>query len=120
MKKLLFVLFVLGISTQIFAKITAKQVTGNWKYTIETDQGPMTGLIKLIEKEGNLAGTVVTGEGSTMPISKIEIKEEDILYFEVVVDYEVFKVTLKIEGKKFAGTVTNYDVKVPITGEKQE
>ena len=120
MKKLLFVLFVLGLSTQIFAKITAKDVTGSWKYTIETDQGPMTGIIKVIEKEGKLAGNVATGEGTTIPFTKIEIQEEDILYFEVAPDYEVFKVTLKIDGKKFTGTVTNLDVKVSITGEKQE
>lgn len=120
MKKLLFALFVLAISSQVFAKITVKEVLGDWKYTVTTDQGALTGVIKIIEKEGKLVGSVISDDGNTFPATKMEIKEENILYFELVPEYDVIKVTLKIDGKKFIGTVGNDQGEIPITGEKKE
>jgi len=118
MRKLLFALFVLAISSQVFAKITVKEVLLDWKYTVNTDQGALTGIIKITEKEGKLVGSIVSDDGNTFPVTKMEIKEENILYFEIVPDYDVIMVALKIDGKKFTGTVGTYDGEIPITGEK--
>lgn len=120
MKKLLVILFVLGISTQLFANISAKQVVGKWKYAIETDQGAMTGVLKFVEKDGKLTGEVTTEDGSMFSMTKVELKEGNTLYFEVKPEYEVIKVTLKIEGKKFKGNGSTYEGEFPITGEKTE
>ena len=120
MKKILFALFVLAISSQVFAKITVKEVLGDWKYTVTTDQGALTGVIKIIEKEGKLSGNIISDDGNTFPATKMEIKEENILYFEIVTESDVIKVTLKIDGKKFTGTVGNDQGEIPITGEKKE
>jgi hypothetical protein len=120
MKKLLFALFVLAISSQVFAEITVKQVLGDWKYIVNTDQGALTGVIRLTEKEGKLAGSVISDDGNTFAVSKLEIKEGDILYFEIVPEYDVIKVSLKIDGKKFTGTVGTDQGEIPITGEKKE
>jgi hypothetical protein len=119
MKKILFALFVLAISSQVFAEITVKQVLGDWKYVVNTDQGALTGVIRLTEKEGKLAGIVITDDGNTYAVSKLEIKDENILYFEIVPEYNIIKVTLKIDGKKFTGTVGNDQGEIPITGEKK-
>ena len=120
MKKLLFAFFVLAISSQVFAEITVKQVLGDWTYNVNTDQGALTGVIKITEKEGKLAANIYSDDGNTFPVSKIEIKEGDILYFELVPDYEVIKVSVKIDGKKFAGTVGTDEGSMPITGAKKE
>lgn len=124
MKKLLFALVILAASAQIFAQnaaqITVKEVLGEWKYTVITDQGDMTGIIKIAEKESKLVGSIVSDDGSTFPLTKLEIKEENTLYFELVPEYDVIQVTLKIEGKKFTGSAGTYEGGIPITGEKIE
>jgi len=120
MKKLFILLFVLGITSPIFAKLNSKQLTGTWKYSVVTDQGDMTGVFKFVEKEGKLTGDVITSDGYTIPITKIEIKEENNLYLEIKTDSDLIKVTVKVDGKNFKGTGTSYQGDAPITGEKQE
>ena len=119
MKKLLIVLFVLGISVQGFAQLNAKQVVGNWKYIVDTGEGQMTGILKFIEKEGKLAGDVIPDEGGVYPFTRVELKEGNILYFELKPEYDVIKVTVKIEGDKFKGSGSTYDGDFALTGEKQ-
>lgn len=118
MKKLLIILFVLGISTQIFAEIKTKQLVGKWKYLVVTDQGDMTGFLKFSEKEGKLAGEVWSDDGNTFPMTKVELKEGNTLYFELIPDYDVIKVTVKVEGEKFKGTGSTYEGEFALTGEK--
>ncbi|MBT3385996.1 MAG: hypothetical protein HN778_05975 [Prolixibacteraceae bacterium] len=119
MKKLLIVIFVLGFSIQGFANLDAKQVLGKWKYTVETGQGQMTGILKFVEKEGKLAGDVIPDEGGVYPFTKVELKEGNILYFELKPEYDVIKVSVKVEGDKFKGTGSTYDGDFTLTGEKQ-
>ena len=120
MKKLFILLFVLGLTSPIFAQPDAKQLVGNWKYNVVTDQGEMTGVFKFVEKEGKLTGDVVTGDGYTIPFSKIEMKEENNLYLEIKTDNDLVKVNVKVDGKTFKGTGTSYQGEAPITGVKQE
>jgi len=120
MKKLLLLVFVLAISTQIFADIKEKELIGKWKYIVATDQGEMTGFLKFVEKEGKLSGEVIGDDGNTFPLTKIELKEGDVLYFELKPDYDVIKVTVKIEGKKFKGTGATYEGEFGLSGEKVE
>jgi hypothetical protein len=120
MRKLFILLFVLGIASPIFAQLDSKQLIGNWKYSVVTDQGEMTGVFKFIEKEGKLTGDVVTSDGYTIPISKIEIKAESNLYLEIQTDSDVIKVNVKVDGKNFKGTGSSYQGEAPITGVKQE
>lgn len=121
MKKFLILLFVLGISSQLFADIKAKQVVGKWKYAVETDQGDMTGFLKFVETDGKLAGEVIPDDaGAVFKMTKVEIKEGNKVYFVIVPEYDEIKVTIKIEGKKFRGTGGTYQGDFPITGEKVE
>jgi hypothetical protein len=120
MKKLLILLFVLGITTPIFAQLDSKQIVGNWKYSVVTDQGDMTGVFKFVETEGKLTGNVITSDGYTIPITKIEVKAENNLYLEIQTDSDVIKVNLKVDGKNFKGTGSSYQGEAPITGVKQE
>jgi len=120
MKKLIIILFVLGISTQLFAKIKAKDVIGTWKYTVVTDQGGVTGKLVFKEKDGKLTGEVVTNESGTFAMEKVEIKEDNVLYFELTPDYDTIKVTVKVDGKKFKGTGSTYQGDFDLLGEQVE
>ena len=120
MKKLLIVLLVMGISTQVFGKLKEKDVLGNWKYSVETDQGQMTGTFNIIKEEGKLSGEVITDDGYTLPLSKVEIKEDKILYLEVTTENDVITISVEVDGEAFEGTASSYMGDAPITGEKQK
>ena len=120
MKKLLFVLFVLGISLQSYAGIKEKDVVGTWKYKVETDEGTLTGKLIIEKKEGKLVMEINTDDGEVITVSNVQIKDNDILYFEVDTGYESLKVSVTVKGKTFEGTVGSEQVSMPITGEKVE
>ena len=65
-----------------------------------------------------MTGEVLTDEGDTFSLSKVEIKDNAVLYFELVPDYEMMKANLTIDGETFKGTIGNYSGDVPITLEK--
>ncbi|MCK5729560.1 MAG: hypothetical protein KAH68_00710 [Draconibacterium sp.] len=118
MKKILSILFIVLISTQVFAKIKPKQIIGKWNYTVVMDEGEMKGVFSFTEKEGKLAGEIITEEGYTFAFSKVEIKEENILYFEFTPEYDLITISLKVDGEKFKGTGSSNGGDAPITGEK--
>lgn len=120
MKKLLTLLFILAISTQVFAKLTPKQMVGKWKYNVVTDQGEMKGFFKFVEKEGKLAGSIETDEGYAFDFEKVELKEDNTIYIEFTPEYDPIKITIKVDGKKFKGTGEASGGEAPITGEKVE
>jgi len=120
MKKIFILAFVMVVASPIFAQLDAKQVVGNWKYNVVTDQGEMTGVFKFDEKEGKLSGEVLTSEGYSIPFTKIEIKAENQLYLELKTDSDLIKVSVQVDGKTFKGTGTSYQGEAPITGVKQE
>ena len=120
MKKLLLVLFVMGISLQSFAGLKEKHVIGSWKYKVEMGQATLTGILKFEKKEGNLSGEVITDNGETIPLKKVEIRENNVLYFEVEVDYDVINISVTVEGNKFKGMIGNVAGEVAITGDKIE
>ena len=120
MKKLLVLLFVLGVSIPSFAKLKEKDVVGSWKFSIETDQGTMTGTLKFEMKEKKLAGEVTTDMGGPFPFTKVEIRDNNVLYFELQPEYEVISATLTVDGNRFEGTVGGDGGEIPITGGKVE
>lgn len=120
MKKLFVLLFVLIIAVPTFAQLKSKQVVGNWKYSVVTDQNDMTGILKFVENEGKLTGEVITSDGNTIPLTKIEIKTENQLYFELKTESDLITVSVKVDEKTFKGTVASYQGEAPITAVKQE
>ena len=120
MKKLIIALFVLGIALPAFAGLKVKDVVGTWSYKIEVDYEVQTGTL-VFKKEGKeLTGEVVTADGLTIPMSNVEIRENNVLYFETEVEYTVMKISMTIEGEKYSGTISVDGQEVPVTGEKIE
>lgn len=119
MKKILTLVFVLVLSFPSFAKLTEKQVVGKWKYAVETGESQLTGFIKLANNNGKLTGEVITDQNDVFKLSKIELQENNVLYFELQPDYEVFKVTVTVDGKTFKGKVGTQQGDFEINGKKE-
>ena len=120
MKTLLIVLFIIGISLPSFAGLQEKDVLGKWTYKVETEQGALTGFLKFENKDGQLAGQVISDDGETMKFTRVEIRDNNILYFELQPDDMVLKATLTVENNKFVGTVAAEGGEMTITGKKVE
>jgi hypothetical protein len=120
MKKLLFVLFVLGISLQVSAGIKEKDVIGTWSYTVETGEETLKGTLKFEKKEGVLVGEVHTEDGDVFTLTKVEIRDNNALYLELQPEYDILKITLTIDKKSYSGSVSTPEGDVPVTGEKLE
>jgi len=120
MKKLFILLFAIIIAVPAFAQLKSDQVVGNWKYSVVTDSNDITGILKITEKEGKLTGEVLTSNGNKIPLTKVEIKTENQLYIELKTESDVIKVSVKVEEKKFKGTVASYQGETQITAVKQE
>lgn len=120
MKKLMFVLLVLGISLQSFAGTKEKDVLGTWKYKVETDQGTLTGTFTIEKKDGKLAGEVNTDDGEVFDFSKVELKEDGTLYMELDTGYEILELSLTLKDKKLEGNVGNEMGSFPMSCEKAE
>jgi len=120
MKKLFLVLFILGIIYQGNAQNDHSTILGKWKYNVETDYSPMAGVLIFSEKEGKLAGEVAPDEGGNFPMTKVEMHEDNTLYFELKPEYDVIKVTVKVDGKKFKGTGSTYQGEFALSGERKE
>ena len=118
MKKLFILLFVLGVSLPSFAGLKEKNVIGTWSYKVEIDQETLTGTMKFMKEDGKLTGEIFSTEGESLTMNNVEIKDKTVLYFEIAPDYNVLKISLTIDRKKYEGTVDIGDMKVPITGEK--
>ena len=121
MKNLLIALFVLLIAGPVYSKIKAKHVAGTWNYTVQTPDGDLTGSLKFTkEKKGKLSGEVMTDDGQTFTMTKVEIREGDVVYFEIQPDYEVMMVTMNVEGDQYKGVVATSQGEVPVFGSKQK
>ena len=118
MKKLVIALFVLGMALPSFAGIKVKDVVGTWSYKIETEYETMTGKL-VFEKNGDgLSGEVVTDIGETFQMTKVEIRDNNVLYFELEVNYNVMQATITIEGKENKGIVAGDGEEMEVIGEK--
>ena len=120
MKNLFIGLFLLVIVTPVYSKIKTKHVAGTWTYTVQTPQGDLTGRLEFTkQKKGKLSGKVITDEGDTFAMLKVEIREGDVVYFEIQPDYEVMKATMNIQGDKYEGVVSVSQGDMPVAGKKQ-
>lgn len=120
MKKLFILLFAVCFALPVIAKLETKQIVGTWKYKVDTGDQILNGTLTFVEKENTLTVAVVTGEGDVFPVTKVETKPENMLYFEIKLENDLIKVNLKMEGDKFKGTGSNYQGEFVVTGEKQK
>lgn len=121
MKKLLLILFVIGIAagtSEATSKLKVKDIIGDWHYTVETYDGNLTGIIKFTKVKKELEGKVYADDGTVLKLSKIVIENNELL-FEVQPEYDVFKIKLKFAEKKLKGTISTPDGDLTIILEKK-
>jgi len=120
MKKLFILFLVTTLSLSSYAGLKEKHVIGKWTYKVELDQETLTGFLEFEKKEGKLEGRIITENGETYSFTKIEIKEENILYLELKPEYDLIVITLKVEDGSYTGTGSTYNLSVTMTGEKMD
>ncbi len=101
------------------ARLNEENIIGVWEYTLETDQGPDSGTVEF-KKIGDILGGVVNTSGSeTLSINKVEIREDNILYFEVQTYDDPIKVTVTVDGNTFKGKAGNSQGEFPLIAVRQ-
>ena len=121
MKNLLIGLFILLMVSPVYSKVKSKHIAGTWSYTVQTPDGDLTGNLEFTKaKKGKLSGKVVADDGNTFTMLKVELREGDVVYFEIQPDYEVLKCTMNISGDQYEGLVATSQGEVPVSGEKQK
>jgi hypothetical protein len=120
MKKTLLLLAIFAMSLPALAGLKEKHVIGTWTYKVDTGSEMLTGTLEFKKSDDQLVGEVNTDDGYFIEMTKVEIRENDVLYFEVPTDYEVLKISVTVDKKSFTGTVENSQGELPITGEKKE
>jgi hypothetical protein len=80
----------------------------------------MTGVLIFVEKEEKLTREVNSDDRVIFPMTKVEIKEENTLYFELKSEYIVLKISLEVNNKKFKGKGATYEDEFTLYGKKTE
>jgi hypothetical protein len=121
MKKLIIVLFALNLFAFVVnAQSEHEKIIGKWKYSVETDYSPTGGVLIFSERDGKLKGEIAPDEGGLYPMTKVEMRENDSICFELKPEYDVISVALRIDGNKLKGTGSTYQGEFTVTGEKKE
>ena len=98
-------------------KLTNKDLAGDWKYVVETNDAILTGLIKFTVNQDKLEGTVHDDQGNVFDLFNIVI-EDDELRFELQPEAEVIKVKARLVESKLVGTVAMQGGEFKLTAEK--
>ena len=121
MKKLALALFVLGIAIPSFAGgLKVKDVVGTWSYEFVTDYETVTGTMEFEKSGKELTGTIFTDDGQPIPFTKVEIRDNNVLYCEMEFESTPFELSITIEDKKYKGTLDIEGIEFPISGAKIE
>src|ERR671912_210195 len=117
MKKiLLMLLFVIGLSCQVFSQTPAKDFAGAWHSTLEAG-GQKLRLVVTVTKSdaGAYAGKLDSlDQGATIPIDAITVNG-DAVRMEIKSPAIVFEGTLNKERTELTGTFTQSDQQFPLT-----
>jgi len=121
MKKLLTVMLLAIFATTVF-QITATPVnddlSGEWKFeSPNAPYGYNKGSIIILEKEGLLAGEIKFADGTKVELKEVKF-EENVLKFNISVEYNNIPIKATIEGKKMKGTAGTPEGKMPFEARK--
>lgn len=120
MKKNLLLIAVICFVLPVLGQNNFNEIKGKWSYSVDAGGTYMTGVFHFFENNGTLTGEIQSAEGYVIPFSKVEQKEENVFYLEAKTEYDLYKITVKINDDKFSGTGTSYQGEAPITGERKK
>ena len=119
--KLLIVLFLLGLSCQVFSQTSAKGFEGSWQGTLEAGGAKLRLVVTVTKSDvGVYAGKLESlDQGATIPIDTITVNG-DAMRFEINSPAIVFEGTINKERTELTGTFTQGDQKIPLTLKRSE
>src|SRR5688572_16464042 len=120
-KRLLMLLFLIGLSCQVFSQTPAKGLEGPWHGTLEAG-GQRLRLVVTVTKSdaGAYAGKLDSvDQGATIPIDTITVNG-DAVRLEIKSPAIVFEGTLNKERTELTGTFTQSDQKIPLTFKRSD
>ena len=120
-KNLLILLFVLGLSSQVFSQTSAKGFEGSWQGTLEAGGAKLRVVVTVTKSDaGVYAGKLESlDQGATIPIDTITVNG-DAVRFEIKSPAVVFEGTINKERTELTGTFTQGDQKIPLTLKRSE
>src|SRR5262252_1612767 len=119
--RVLMLLFLLGLSCQVFGQTPAKDFEGSWQGTLEAG-GTKIRLVVTVTKSGTGAysGKLDSpDQGATIPIDTITVND-DAVRLEIKSPAIVFEGTLNKERTELTGTFTQGDQHLPLTFKRSE
>jgi len=118
MKKVLFIILLLGVIYPVAKSADNSAVVGSWKCAvIDVPYEYSNSVITFIEKEGKLTGTVKFDSGEEVRITTIKYTNSQLVLSLYVEGYSI-TVDGKVAGSKITGTVDTPDGKVNFTATK--
>lgn len=119
--KLLIVLFLLGLSSQIFSQTSAKGLEGSWQGTLEVGGAKLRLVVTVTKSDaGVYAGKLESlDQGATIPLDAITING-DAVRFEIKSPPIVFEGALNKERTELTGTFSQSGQQIPLTFERSE
>lgn len=120
MKKVFFIVMLLGLISQVAKPMPADNstVVGSWKCSvIDVPYEYSNSTITLSEKEGKLGGSVKFDSGEEIKLSTAKLTNDQLVITLYVEGYSI-TVDGKVAGNKITGTVDAPDGKVNFTANK--
>jgi dipeptidyl aminopeptidase/acylaminoacyl peptidase len=119
--KLLIVLFLLGLSCQVFSQTPAKGFEGSWQGTLEAGGAKLRLVVTVTKSDaGVYAGKLESlDQGATLPIDTITVNG-DAVRFEIKSPAVVFEGTLNKERTELTGTFSQGGQQIPLTFKRSE
>lgn len=121
MKKLIILTFLVtlvAISFNSSAKVSNKDIVGDWNYEAPTaPYGFEKGIMAFSENEGALTGVLKLNDGSKIQLQNVKL-ENDLLTFSLYVEGGYVTVRSKIEDDTLTGSVDTPDGEMKVTAKK--
>ena len=118
---LLMLLFLLGLSCQVFGQTRAKDFEGSWQGTLEASGTKLRVALTVTKSDaGVYAGKLESlDQGATIPIDTITVNV-DAVRWEIKSPAIVFEGTLNKERTELTGTFTQGDQQFPLSFKRSE
>ncbi len=97
-----------------------KDVTGEWKFSCpEAPYGYQSGILNFELKKGDLEGDVNFDDGYKIDLTKVELKDQELI-LNLYVDYELITVKLTVDEDKLTGHVNSSQGRFSVTAVRKE
>ena len=118
---LLMLLFLLGLSCQVFGQTPAKDFEGSWQGTLEAGGTKLRLALAITKSDAGVYGGKLDSldQGATIPIDTITVNG-DAVRLEVKSPAIVFEGALNKERTELTGTFTQGDQQLPLTFKRRE